>query len=81
MKLVKKIKKWGNESEEKSSDRYTERDKFKKELEEYSKDIQTIYDSPAIDGCDIWEIKKDNIRKFFVEPKKYSWRDNDDKRD
>lgn len=43
-------------------------------LEDLSSQRLDCIGHPAIDGCDIWEIKKDKIRKFFIEPKKYSWR-------
>lgn len=44
---MKKIKNWQNNNQEKGSERYQEREELKKELEEYSKDIRMIIESPA----------------------------------
>ena len=49
MKLFKKIQKLWQKNQEKSSERYIEREEFKKDLKEYSKDIEAIYDSPVMD--------------------------------
>lgn len=49
MKFIKIIFKWWKKNQEESSERYLEREDFKKELKEYSKDIEAVFDSPAMD--------------------------------
>jgi len=42
MKLLKKIKNWWKDNQEKSSEEYLEREELKKSLEDYKKDISVI---------------------------------------
>jgi len=44
--MFKKMMSWWKSNQEKGSERYLEREELKKELEEYSKDIKVIIESP-----------------------------------
>ncbi|MFH1917778.1 MAG: hypothetical protein ABIJ14_01550 [Nanoarchaeota archaeon] len=46
MKIWDKLKNWWEDNQEKSSERYIEREELIEELEEYSKDIRAIISSP-----------------------------------
>jgi len=49
MNIWKKIKNWWKKNQEKNSERYIEREDFKKELKEHAKDIEATYNSSAMD--------------------------------
>jgi hypothetical protein len=49
MNLFKKIANWWEKNQERGSERYLEREELKEDLKEYSKDIEAIYNSPAMD--------------------------------
>jgi len=47
--LWNKILNWWKNNQERNSERYLEREELKKDLNEFSKDIEAIYNSPAMD--------------------------------
>lgn len=69
MKCLKKLKNWWIKNQEKSTERYIEREEMKKELEEYKKDIDAIYDSSVMDFQERTPEKASLIQNMIIQRK------------